>query len=220
MYVYKFLCEKFGLKSLREQRLKIAQVGDLNDPFELLPFKCLNKRQREALRNTRDRMAERRGMVCFSATWRDPVMWAHYSDKHRGLCLGFQVPRNKCRRIRYTAERLPFPKVPTRADAEALLFTKYKNWEYEQEMRMWARLEDQEAGLYFADFDPALQLSSVIVGARCEISDVDLSKALGAQANKVRLVRSRASFIRFEIVGLIETGELVDRSLSAPSRER
>jgi hypothetical protein len=201
MYVYRFLCEKFGLKSLQERRLKIAQVGDLNDPFELLPFKCTNKSQRTALWNSRAQLAERRGIVCFSATWRDPVMWAHYSDKHRGLCLRFQVPRNKCRRITYTAERLPFPKAPTWADAEALLFTKYKNWEYEQEIRMWATLEDQESGLYFADFDTTLRLASVIVGARCTVSDGDLREALGTQASEVRVVKARASFLRFEIVG-------------------
>jgi hypothetical protein len=128
-------------------------------------------------------------------------MWAHYSDKHRGLCLGFRVPSNKCRRVDYSAERLPFPKVPILADAEALLFTKYKNWQYEREIRMWATLQDHEAGLYFADFGTALRLASVIVGARCAVSDGELRKALGTQASKVKVVKARASFLRFEIVG-------------------
>ena len=38
MRVYKFLNCKYGLRALRERRLKISEVRSLNDPFDLLPF--------------------------------------------------------------------------------------------------------------------------------------------------------------------------------------
>jgi hypothetical protein len=38
MRVYKFLTAEFGMKSLREKRLKISIFDDLNDPFDLLPY--------------------------------------------------------------------------------------------------------------------------------------------------------------------------------------
>ena len=36
MRVYKFLNAKYGLEALKNRRLKIARISDLNDPFELL----------------------------------------------------------------------------------------------------------------------------------------------------------------------------------------
>jgi hypothetical protein len=92
MRAYKFLCLEYGLKSLREKRLKISTVEDLNDPFELLPYEMTNRSQRSAFRKTRKELGSRGGMLCFSADWTDPVIWAHYSDKHRGICWGFEVP--------------------------------------------------------------------------------------------------------------------------------
>lgn len=38
MRIYKFLSKEFALKSLRERRLKISLLSQLNDPFEMLPF--------------------------------------------------------------------------------------------------------------------------------------------------------------------------------------
>jgi hypothetical protein len=92
MRVYKFLDAKFGIKSLAEKRLKISTVEDLNDPFELLPFGMVDKTKRMALNLARTTWGTTHGMLCFSADWRDPVIWAHYSDKHHGLCLGFEIP--------------------------------------------------------------------------------------------------------------------------------
>jgi hypothetical protein len=83
MRAYKFLDEKFGLKTLAEKRLKISRLDDLNDPFELIPFDIRNRANRFALKRVRAQLARNRGMLCFSGNWRDPVLWAHYSDKHR-----------------------------------------------------------------------------------------------------------------------------------------
>lgn len=44
MRAYKFLDQKFGLKSLSERRLKISTLHDLNDPFELLPYEMSSER--------------------------------------------------------------------------------------------------------------------------------------------------------------------------------
>jgi len=131
MRAYKFLDEHFGLKSLREKRLKISTLPDLNDPFELLPYEMSDRNRRSALRETRDQLARNRGILCFSADWTDPVIWAHCSDKHRGLCLGFDIPDEKCSRVSYVVNRLPFPAKPALADGERLHSTKYINWKYE-----------------------------------------------------------------------------------------
>ena len=85
MRVYKFLDAKFGLKTLREKQIKIATVDDLNDPSELQAYEMTVRKKRKEWRNARQEWGSQRGLMCFSADWRDPVIWAHYSDKHKGL---------------------------------------------------------------------------------------------------------------------------------------
>jgi hypothetical protein len=200
MRAYKFLDARFGLKSLHEKRLKISTLPDLNDPFELLPYEMSDRNRRGALRKTRDELAEKRGVLCFSADWRDPVIWAHYSDKHKGLCLGFEIPDGVCQRVEYVARRLRLPSKPALADANALLFTKYENWKYEKEIRVWAALNQSEGGLYFANFGEMLRLEKVIAGARCALLESEIVEALGPLAKDVILVKARAGFREFEIV--------------------
>ncbi|MDW9570209.1 DUF2971 domain-containing protein [Sinorhizobium meliloti] len=31
------------------------------------------------------------GIVCLSDNWQHPMMWSHYADRHRGICLAFDV---------------------------------------------------------------------------------------------------------------------------------
>ena len=200
MRAYKFLDERFGLKCLSERRLKISTLADLNDPFELLPYEMADRNRRRALRETRDALARNRGMLCFSANWRDPVIWAHYSDKHRGLCLGFEIPDRHCRKVKYVAKRLPFPTLPTVADADVLLFTKYINWKYEEEIRVWAALNDSDQGLYFDRFGEMLRLVKVIAGAKCSLSETEIVEALGQLAEEATLIKARSGFTEFEIV--------------------
>ena len=140
------------------------------------------------------------GMLCFSADWRDPVIWSHYSDKHRGLCLGFEIPDEKCLKVKYVEKRLPFPATPTLADADVLHSTKFINWKYEQEIRVWAELNDSEQELYFAPFGEILRLVKVFAGARCSLSESKIVEALGPLAKETTLLKARAGFGKFEIV--------------------
>ncbi len=200
MRAYKFLDEKFGIKSLQEKRLKISVLDDLNDPFELLPYEMTDRNRRAALNATRRQIANNRGLLCFSATWKDPVLWAHYADKHKGLCLAFDVPQETCRAVTYEKRRLKLPAKPSLPDAQALIFTKYVNWQYEQELRIWASLNTCCNGLYFADFGPTLRLEKVIAGARCSLSEMQITRAIEPLVERVILIKARAGFKEFEIV--------------------
>ena len=177
--------------------------ADLNDPFELLPYNLSNPANRLAMQMTRNTLSRNRGMLCFSQTWRDPVLWAHYSDKHRGICIGFEIPSEIATKVRYKAKRLPFPKKITLQDihvSQAMLFTKYRKWEYEREIRVFAELNDQEDGLYFREFDDILRPVEVIAGATCTVSKAEIRQALGTLIKAVMLVKARAGFKRFAIV--------------------
>jgi hypothetical protein len=203
MKVYKFLDSKFGLKSINERRLKISRFDDLNDPFELIPYRLRNPQNRWALNATRKQLGQGNGMLCFSTTWRDPVLWAHYADKHQGLCIGFEVKKGRYKRIEYIPKRLPFPRSFSLNDvnvAKVILYTKYHNWKYEKEVRVFVSLEDAENGLYFSDFGEMLSPFIVIAGARCKLTKDEIVNALGTFKKGIEVIKARPGFTKFEIV--------------------
>ena len=89
--LYYMTAKQWALVILREKRLKISTIPELNDPFELLGASIGEKGMRRALEILHAHWARELGMICMTDNWRSPVMWAHYADKHRGLCLGFDV---------------------------------------------------------------------------------------------------------------------------------
>lgn len=214
MRAYKFLNAKFGLKSLREKRLKQSRVCELNDPFELTPYDLTDSDLRRTFLKTREDIGKNRVMVCFSSGWCDPVIWAHYSDKHRGLCLGFEIPEttgdvenDESAYVSYIGEPLHFPPdFSELGDTERfeivrkVLFTKFKHWEYEHEIRLWATCQHEEDGLHFLEFDEKLRIVEVIIGATCTLPRSEITQALAASASEVKIIKARAAYDRFEMV--------------------
>jgi hypothetical protein len=208
-----------------KKRLKQSCVGDLNDPFELLPFDLTNPAVRAAALKTKSDMDPERGLLCFSMDWSDPVIWAHYGDKHKGLCLGFEIPEpnnDDVLKVEYQPKPLQFPLEEYLACSEEegeritrkALYTKFDNWKYEKEVRVWGPLGEQEKGprvgpsceqednpLYFVPFNnETLRLVEVIKGIACTKSDTEILNALGPLAEQIVIRKSRRAHDRYEIV--------------------
>jgi hypothetical protein len=108
-------------------------------------------------------------LLCFSRRWHNPVLWSHYADRHQGICLGFGLNRNCLKSVTYVNERTPLDRSPTPEAMRQFLYTKYRDWSYEGELRAWFRLDecDSSTGHYFYSFDEDVQLREVIVGPLC-----------------------------------------------------
>jgi len=201
MLVYHFLNAHYGLKALKDRRLKIARIMELNDPFEFLGVDLSDRKFREALKATKATISKTKGLLCFSKTWKNPVLWGHYADKHKGICLGFKVPRGAVKKIDYIDSRLLLPPdVPDEAFMEKLLFTKFSHWEYEQEYRAYLELNQEINGLYYTKFSSTFTLKRVIVGDQSEITRAQISDALGSLGKNVETFKARAGFRKFEVV--------------------
>jgi hypothetical protein len=85
MRLYYYTAKHWGMKSLWERRLKIAEYADLNDPFELLPFEQTGKDARVYTKKVVNILSREHGVLCFSESWRSTLMLAHYGDKHKGI---------------------------------------------------------------------------------------------------------------------------------------
>lgn len=96
----------FAIADLGKKRLQISQLKDLNDPFELLAVELPDRKMRQRFLKIKRNIARQHGVVCFSKNWSNPVIWSHYADKHRGICLGFDVPDDPILHISYDGGRL------------------------------------------------------------------------------------------------------------------
>lgn len=196
---FHFLNEQYGLEDIRERRLKISRLDELNDPFELLVADLSDKEKRKALTATKAELSRNRGLLCFSGNWQTPALWGHYADKHKGLCLGFDMPTQP-KQVSYVNSRLPWPATIDESFMQSLLFTKFIHWGYEDEYRSYVSLEDEDSGFYYANFSESLNLKQVIIGAESNITRTQIDTALGDLKNKVEVFKARAAFKSFRIV--------------------
>lgn len=209
MRVYYFTDAQSALSNIALRRIKVSRVEDLNDPFELLGVDVSDKRYRPAFRKTRGDINRDKGLICFSKSWRNPLLWGHYAQKHTGICLGFDVPDHLLVSVIYAKRLLKMaidPKTkrpkPTEDDIDKLLRTKFFDWKYEDEMRCFVRLNHEtevESGRHFYSFSEHLELREVVLGLQCELPIQGVRRIVADCKPSVKVLKARISFTRFEV---------------------
>ena len=171
-------------------------------------FNCLEAKKFIPVKNN---LALTNGFQCFSRNWKNPLLWSHYADKHRGICLGFDVQDDVVKPVTYTEDRLEID-ANDLADIseedgaklmEKLLWTKYLDWKYEEEVRAYASLEEKDAstGLYYLEFGEKLKLSEIIAGPLCSIeTKMKIQEAIGRYSDTVEVVQARLAYQSFKVV--------------------
>jgi hypothetical protein len=200
--LYHFLPAEFALDDVEKRRIKISQIDQLNDPFELWCVYQKNWRLRWALRAYKEEMNTRFGLLCYSRHWHNPLLWSLYANKHRGMCLGFDLPQEGVRPITYLIKR-PLLKIPpTQEDTDRLLFSKFADWKYEEEFRNWFHIDERDAatGFYFYPFDKFVRLREVIAGPLCDVPAARIREALKGYKDKIRIIKARLAFRSFRVV--------------------
>lgn len=89
------------------------------------------------------------GVTCFSEDPLNHLLWAHYADSHRGICVGYRSPAlpdspdGLLLKVFYETERPPFRfprgRTSSSTDTLAALNTKSSHWSYEREWRCIVR---------------------------------------------------------------------------------
>jgi hypothetical protein len=209
MRVYYLSSAPFALSNLALKRLKVSRFADLNDPFELLAANLANTEHRLAFGKMKEELNATQGLICFSRTWSNPLLWGHYAEKHTGIALGFDIPDALLSEVVYTSQRVRIEVDPATRAAKLddklinrLLLTKFSDWRYEEELRTFVQLDqlDKEAGLYFLDFSPNLTLMEVILGPRCELPVERIRTLLRNDLPQVKVLKARMGFREFRVV--------------------
>jgi len=222
MIVYHFTSSEFALKALRDRRLKIARLNELNDPFEFCAADFSDTDTRIKLEAFKNQANERYGVICFCENYHDPVLWSHYADSHRGVALVFEIPDDMAIRIDYQPERFKLDVEVAiqrggfdETDLSRLISSKFTSWGYEKEIRMMCLLNDHFCQIdakgkkvYFESLSlesygvDALKLIGLIHGVRCDLKPADIASELLA-VDTLPVQDTRLDLPSFQII----TGE-------------
>jgi hypothetical protein len=206
-------------ENLINQRVKLSRFGvdgGLNDPFELSSFNLTDKAFRAAHKKIAKDFANKVGFLCLSETRHSPLMWAHYTQNHRGVCLELEVGYEPLFQIEYEEKRL-FPGITlenhkdyiNQANVKKIMGTKSKDWSYEEEWRMQFSLGSEALtrdanGLFFLPFQNRdglnFNLKKVYVGYRCGLGIKNLQRWVKDYRYKVDIVQTRPAFDTFRVV--------------------
>ena len=208
MRAYHLTSEKYALESIQRERLKLSLLADMNDPFELMALEARAPKDRAFFKQLKSEMHETVGVLCFSKKWRNPVLWSHYADKHRGICLGFDIPDEHVLEVDYRTTRLKAEledeDTPPGGKHVAirLITTKFSHWKYENEVRLIYRLDDvkKEEDKYFAPYFPWLELREIVLGPRSELRVEDVRNATAKRHPDAQVFRSRLAFRSYSVV--------------------
>ncbi|MHB1674976.1 MAG: DUF2971 domain-containing protein [Acidobacteriaceae bacterium] len=173
--VYKFITARHGISSIKEKRLKVTKIEELNDPFDLCPLDTSDPAVSRAADVLGSQFWNTTAILCFSRNWDNILLWSHYGDSHKGICLGFDISEcdpgiNSDTDVLYQPNLLKIRGQEDLPDiANRLHRTKHESWSYEQEVRMYVVLNDppDEKGLNWIEFGSHLVLKEVIIGAQC-----------------------------------------------------
>jgi hypothetical protein len=127
--------------------------------------------------------ADRYRIFCLTINPASLLMWAHYGNKHQGLCLEFDATVEKVWRARKVAygDKLPLANADYMRDNDALLevalLTKSLEWRYEEEYRLLGRDGKLDPTFILATEGNFLKLpvgaiTGVIAGVRADIDRV------------------------------------------------
>ena len=148
----------------------------------------------------RQLITKRAGIFCVSEKCDDLLMWAHYADSHRGVCLefdGFGELMAPAQQVDYVPTRQTINRYADDPDAMVTkaLFTKSDHWTYEAE---W-RLLRTDKGPGAVPFSPH-NLTGLIIGARATRETVETVRQWVAQRSMpLALYRASISNKEFKL---------------------
>jgi hypothetical protein len=122
------------------ERFYAAFLPELNDPMEV--FVGYTNDVGEDLKQKFNKQLQETRACCLSETRSNVLLWAHYADGFRGICIEVDIQKHNSDKVRYVPFKLRIGK--DNLENKGLLGVsqwfckqKMKEWEYEQEVRVY-----------------------------------------------------------------------------------
>lgn len=227
------------LPALTDQQAKLV-LSQLQKDFKK-QSKGLDKRQKKSVeescnipktpsdvrdafyKRTVDKMNSLVGIFSMSETWNISLMWSHYTESHKGFCIGFDDQHDFFSKgevvdgeiivpfpVQYSSKRTTAIKSDTTAEiARSVLATKAEEWSYEKEHRAIKMLKRADEIIKGDPFDihlfrvPHDAVVEIIVGVNSSKELVDAAIEFGRKLNvpiyKSEISSDTFNFIRTEL---------------------
>lgn len=122
-------------------------------------------------------MKHGRGVLSLAGNWNSPLMWSHYADEHRGICIEYDVSLSVCeppKKIDYKGDRGILASeikkwvFDNSISAKEMIeqkyfYTKANQWEYEEEWRYVKHVKLDEERIQSTPF----RITGIYFGMRC-----------------------------------------------------
>lgn len=151
MKIYKYHTININLlHSLRNKTNWYSKLSHLNDPYECFFIDNTNT-------TTYKDLISILSVCCFSKNMDNILMWSHYADSHRGVCLEWEVNEKSSQlkgalnAVMYEDELVTLNEVKRSKDGYLdlnvssngkFILQKLKDWAYEEELRIYNICED------------------------------------------------------------------------------
>lgn len=164
--------KEYARKKIYEHRYSATQYGKYDDNYEgELYYK---ENLINVIQNILYEEIGKKGVLSLSEKWNCPLMWSHYADEHRGLCIEYDMTDHDCRNIKAVDYKHPrsikvsdiiaWKKHSIEAENNILntfFYSKARQWHYEKEWR-----DINKSGVNSAPF----KISAIYFGFRCDES--------------------------------------------------
>jgi hypothetical protein len=121
-------------------------------------------------------MRDRYNLACFSESYDSLLMWAHYADAHKGICLKLKYYPKRLpagcffKKVRYSTH---YPKINVlqteeRSEVETFFLTKSVDWLYEREWRLVVPVEMKGNDDFDGEIPSPFDVESVYLGIYCD----------------------------------------------------
>jgi hypothetical protein len=195
MKVYKFVSDsRFVMHkdSFLRAEVRLAEWARLNDPMEGV-FVYLQSRQ-PSLLNTVIGAKARYRISCFSKGYEGILLWSHYANGHKGICLEYEVEaeglssgHSELAEVQYASflANLDYS-MTAQEQARLFLLRKLTPWKYEKEVRLLCE-DSQPHTVVFG------RIVGVILGLNWLKGEIPNDNDLGCSTQSVhRYIQSRA----------------------------
>ena len=175
--LYKYVSLSRVVDILDNHRLFLSDGTNFNDPFEI----TVTDKKKHTVRHI-----EGLHILSLTNSYRNKLIWSHYTDSHKGVCLTVKVPNRLVYPICYSTKRIyedsdidnfissstKIAKKCVDKDFSALrknkkiAYIKDKKWLYEKEYRIVFD-KDDELGLIYEDgkWFMSVKITNVYLGA-------------------------------------------------------
>jgi len=177
--------------------ISICNIGLFKDLIK-------NRKKYEAImkKSIDDRMDKIR-IFCTTSIPDSILMWSHYANGHKGICVGFDVSESSeiskitsalFKKVSYSdvyPTINPDPNI--KKQVEKLFYTKYVDWKYEKEWRSVVK-DDREFQL------PEGVIKCIILGGKVDVSDLnDIKDWLKGRTDKLEIKKATVNSDNYKI---------------------